>query len=123
MRGSGAALAIALLTLASSAQAQNGRAIFENHCASCHAVERDAPEQAGPNLHGVMGRRVGGAAAFGYSPVLEAARDAGETWDRDRMVRFLADPEEMYPGLWMGANGLRQAAEREAVADYLQSVR
>lgn len=118
-----AVLLLGLAVLAGPALAKDGRATFENHCASCHAVARDAPEQAGPNLHGVMGRRVGAAPDFGYSPVLQAARDAGETWDRDRMVRFLADPEEMYPGLWMGANGLRRAAERAAVADYLQSVR
>jgi cytochrome c2 len=113
----------ALLSLSGAALAQDGGALFRDRCASCHAVEREAPEQAGPNLHGVVGRRVGGAPGFGYSPVLEAARDAGESWDRDRLLRFLADPEEMYPGVWMGANGLRRAADREAVATYLQSVR
>ncbi len=111
---------VLLLALPGVALAQEGRAVFENHCASCHALERDAPEQAGPNLADVMGRRIGGDAAFGYSPALE---QAGGAWDRDRLLRFLADPEEMFPGTWMGANGLARAAERAAVADYLQSVR
>jgi cytochrome c len=117
-----AALALALL-LAAPAFAQEGRRVFDNHCASCHAVDRAAPPGAGPNLAGVMGRPVGSAEGFDYSPVLEAARAAGDRWDPARMTRFLEDPEEMYPGLWMGGNGVRNAAEREAVAAFLQSAR
>jgi cytochrome c len=32
---------------------------------------------------------------------------------------LLADPEAMFPGLWMGANGLRDAGDRAAVAAFL----
>ncbi|MDB5316066.1 MAG: hypothetical protein JWO26_3466 [Rhodospirillales bacterium] len=35
------------------------------------------------------------------------------------LERFLEDPEEMYPGLWMGGNGLRRAADRAAVVEFL----
>jgi cytochrome c len=77
---------------------------------------------AGPNLHGVMARRVAGDPAFDYSPVLEAAREQGDAWDAARLMRFLADPEEMYPdpGLWMGANGVRDEAARRAVVECLR---
>jgi cytochrome c len=78
---------------------------------------------AGPNLLGVVGRRVGGDPAFGYSPALEQARRAGEVWDAARLIRFLDDPEEMYPGVWMGGNGLRAEADRRAVAAFLQAAR
>ncbi len=105
--------------LAWPAAAQDGRAVFDRSCASCHATERGAPPMAGPNLHGVIGRRVGGDAAFDYSPALEAAGRNGDVWDAARLSRFLADPEEMYPGLWMGSNGLPDAAERDAVAGFL----
>lgn len=78
---------------------------------------------AGPNLHGVLGRRVGGASGFDYSPVLEGAGRAGDTWDAARLDRFLADPEEMYPGLWMGGNGVRREAERREVVEFLARAR
>ncbi|MFC7539303.1 c-type cytochrome [Siccirubricoccus deserti] len=45
---------------------------------------------------------------------------AGQVWDAPMLERFLADPEEMFPGLWMGGNGLRQAADRAAVARFLR---
>ena len=75
---------------------------------------------AGPNLHGVVGRRVAGDAGFGYSPVLEAAGRAGEIWDAGRLLRFLEDPEEMYPGLWMGGNGLHAESDRRAVLRFIE---
>jgi cytochrome c2 len=118
-----AGLLLAPPALTPSALAQDGRAVFEARCASCHAVAPDAAPMAGPNLHGVIGRRVGAAPGFDYSPVLEGAGRGGDTWDPDRMVRFLEDPEEMYPGLWMGANGLRAEAQRRAVAAFLATAR
>jgi cytochrome c len=110
-----------LLLAAAPAAAEDGRAVFEARCASCHAVVAGAPPGAGPNLAGVVGRRVGSDPGFGYSPVLEAAHEAGRVWDGALLERFLADPEEMFPGLWMGSNGLRTADERAAVAAFLRT--
>ena len=114
------ALLLAAPALVSPALAQEGGAVFENRCASCHAVAPDAPPMAGPNLDGVVGRRVGSAPGFDYSPVLEQAGRDGDAWDAERLLGFLADPEGMYPGVWMGANGLHDEAERRAVVDWLQ---
>ena len=100
-----------------------GRAVFEARCASCHAVAAGAPPGAGPNLAGVVGRGVGGDPGFDYSPVLEEARQKGRVWDAGVLERFLADPEEMFPGLWMGGNGLRAAEDRAAVVAFLQTAR
>ena len=116
-------LLAALPFLASPALAQDGGALFEQRCASCHAITAGAAPAAGPNLRGVVGRRVGGDPGFDYSPVLEQAGRGGDSWDVERLVRFLGDPEEMYPGLWMGNNGLRAVAERVAVARFLEGQR
>ena len=117
-------LLLAALLLAPPALAEDGgRALFERRCASCHAVAADAAPTPGPNLRGVVGRRVGGDPGFDYSPVLEQAGRGGDVWDPARLVRFLEDPEGMYPGLWMGGNGLRAEAERDAVARFLESQR
>lgn len=111
----------AALLLAAPALAQDGRAVFEARCASCHAADAGARSGAGPNLHRLVGRPVAGGAGFDYSPVLREAGRAGDIWDAARLTRFLEDPEEMYPGLWMGGNGLRAEAERRAVVDWLAS--
>jgi cytochrome c len=111
------------LLLPGLAAAADGRAVFEARCASCHAIVAGAPAGAGPNLAGLIGRRVGGDPDFDYSPTLRVARADGQVWDVAMLQRFLADPEEMFPGLWMGANGLREETDRAAVTGYLQSAR
>jgi cytochrome c len=113
----------ATLLLSLPAPAQDGRAVFEFNCASCHAVTPGAPPMAGPNLHGLIGRRVAGDADFDYSPALAAGRERGDLWDAGRVRDFLEDPEAMYPGLWMGANGLNDEEERRAVARFLSDRR
>lgn len=112
-----------LLLLPSITLGQEGRAVFEARCASCHATEAGAPPGPGPNLAGLFGRRVGGDPEFGYSPALEAARVTGQVWDGALLERFLADPDAMFPGLWMGENGLRDAADRAAVVRLLTTPR
>ena len=116
-------LATALLIAAAPAAAQDpseaGRRAFDTHCAACHALDPAAPPMAGPSLAGLIGRRVAGDAAFGYSPVLARAGRAGRAWDAAMLGAFLADPEEMFPGLWMGANGVRNAAERAALVRFI----
>lgn len=117
-----AAIAL-LLLLPGVALGQEGRAVFEARCASCHAATAGAPPGPGPNLAGLAGRRVGSDPEFGYSPALEAARAAGQVWDGTLLDRFLADPDAMFPGLWMGENGLRDAADRTAVVRFLATPR
>ncbi|HEV7264908.1 MAG TPA: c-type cytochrome [Falsiroseomonas sp.] len=112
-------LLLAFLLLAPPAVAQDGRAIFDQRCASCHAVAPEAGQMAGPNLHGLVGRRVAGDPGFDYSPALAEGRERGDRWDTARLQRFLEDPEAMYPGLWMGGNGLHDTGERRAVVEFL----
>ncbi|WP_431282425.1 c-type cytochrome [Humitalea sp. 24SJ18S-53] len=111
-----ALVAAALLAAIPAAAAERGQAIFEARCAACHAADRAAPPGAGPNLAGLIGRRVGGDPRFDYSSVLASA---GQVWSGPLLDRFLADPEEMFPGLWMGGNGLRDADDRAAVVRFL----
>lgn len=111
----------ALLLAVAPAAAEDGRAVFEALCASCHAIAAGAPPGAGPNLAGVVGRRVGGDPKFDYSPVLKGARQEGRVWDEALLEQFLADPEEMFPGLWMGNNALRAAEDRAAIAAFLRT--
>ena len=110
------AIALALAWIASPASAQDGRAAFETRCASCHAIETSAPPGPGPNLAGLSGCRIAGDARFDYSPALQQASGA---WTAERLAEFLDDPEEMFPGLWMGGNGVRDATTRRAIVDYL----
>lgn len=95
-----------------------GRVLFEP-CSACHARVAGKTGMAGPDLVGLAGRRVGGAPGFDYSPPLRRAFAAGQAWDREKLLRFLTDPDEMFPGLWMSLQPIADDADRRALTDYL----
>ena len=87
------------------------RQAFES-CEACHALTKDAGQRPGPQLVGVIGRRVAGDPAFDYSPALRAARDRGEVWTKEKLDLFLTDPQELYAGTWMSSPPIRDAKAR-----------
>jgi len=89
-------------------------------CLSCHAYQPGEPELEGPTLWGVMGRRIAGAPDYVYS---EALRNQQGTWDRATLDRFLASPQEFAPGVNMTFGGVRNAADRKAVLDFLETLK
>ena len=112
-----AALAFLAVMLASGAAADDA-ALF-TPCRACHSLDPAAKIMPGPNLAGLIGRKVAGDPAFDYSPVLQQARDDGRVWTLETLETFLADPEAMFPAMWMSAQGMRDAAERKALARFI----
>ncbi len=74
---------------------------------------------AGPNLAGLIGRKVAGDPNFDYSPVLRSARDEGRVWTREALDTFVADPEAMFPGTWMSRVPLANPADRQALVRFI----
>jgi cytochrome c len=111
-------LHLLLLLLPVSASAEDGARLF-TPCRACHSLDPTEQGLPGPNLSGLIGRKVGGAEGFDYSPVMRKARDDGLRWDAQRLEKFLADPAEMFPGLWMSIRGIEDAADRKALVRFL----
>jgi cytochrome c len=107
-----------ILPIAATAEEDGARAFTP--CRACHSLDPAERGLPGPNLSGVIGRAVGEAAEFDYSPVLRKAREDGLRWDAKRLETFLADPAAMFPGLWMSMRGIEDAAERQALMRFLE---
>lgn len=88
-------------------------------CLSCHAIQPGEPELEGPTLWGVMGRRIAGAPDYVYS---DALRSQQGYWDRATLDRFLASPQEFAPGVNMTFGGVKNAADRKVVLDFLETL-
>ena len=114
-----ATLLLLLVLTAGPALAQDAGERLFAPCRACHSLDPAERGLPGPNLNGVIGRPIGGDGAFDYSPVLRKARDDGLRWDAKRLESFLADPAEMFPGLWMSMRGIEDAAERQALVRFL----
>ncbi|MFC5420489.1 c-type cytochrome [Bosea eneae] len=120
MRAASAALVAFGLIAGGAVQAQEpaGAAVFKT-CQSCHSLDTAKAGMAGPHLSGLNGRVFGSAEGFDYSPAFKAAKAQGLSWDRERLLGYLADPDAVVPGGWMSPPAGVSAADRAAVADYL----
>ena len=119
MRFFGSQLLFSLVALLPAAVAQEDGARLFEPCRACHSLDPAAQGLPGPNLSGLIGRKVGSDPAFDYSPALRKARDEGLMWEAGRLDAFLADPAKMFPGLWMSMRGIEDAAERQALVRFL----
>jgi cytochrome c len=88
-------------------------------CLSCHAYQQDEPQLEGPTLWQVVGRPIAGVEGFDYS---EALRRQQGYWDRGTLDRFLSDPQAFAPGIQMTFGGVRNAADRKVVLDFLETL-
>ena len=119
---SGAAVGalLALSTPASAADAAHGKDLFRAQCGTCHAAgEGDGDGGLGPNLKGVVGRKIGGDPDFSYTQVLSDSKDK---WTTDSLSTFLADPQKAKPGTSMPIR-VGSPEDRADLAAYLATVK
>ena len=119
-----AALLVALLIVsvapAHAADPSAGERAFQR-CYSCHSVVAGEDKLQGPNLNGVIGRRAGARAGYGYSEAMIAAGARGLVWTRETLERYLDDPNAVVPGTTMASPpGLLDPQIRAEVLDYLE---
>lgn len=85
-------------------------------CASCHTLEANGRNRAGPRLHGVFGRVAGSLPDYTYS---EALKNSGIVWDAATLDAYLKDAEAFVPGTKM-YGGLSQDADRADLLTFLK---
>ncbi|MFM7028000.1 MAG: c-type cytochrome [Chakrabartia sp.] len=113
-------LALALVAPAQAQQAplaEAGKRVFLK-CAACHTREATAPARFGPNLGGVVGRKVASLPGYAYSPALKRQKFI---WTDAQLDKWLKNPRALVPGTAMSFPGLADAADRKAVIAYLKS--
>ena len=74
-------------------------------------------QTAGPNLHGVFGRKAGTAEGYEFS---EAMIKSGIVWDDTTMADYNRDPKAKVPGTKMVFNGVKQAGQLADLVAYLK---
>ncbi len=89
-------------------------------CAVCHSVEKGGKAIVGPDLWGVVGSAAGSRPGFTYSDPLKAA---GLTWDAATLDKWLTNPAKLVPGTKMAFPGQPDAAKRQAIIDYLTTLK
>jgi cytochrome c len=88
-------------------------------CAACHTLSPDAENRAGPTLYGVIGRRIGTAPGYRYSPGF-ANQDI--TWSKETIAKlFELGPATYTPGTKMPEQTLGSPEDRTALVEFIEN--
>ena len=124
----------AAFSCAASAQdAAKGEKEFRR-CKACHSITTPDGEaiarggRVGPDLYGVVGRRVASVEGFKYGPSIAAVGEKGVVWDEAGLAAYMADPRAWLKGM-LGESGVKTRmtfklkAGSEDMAAYLATLR
>lgn len=103
--------------LYASADAAAGETYFNKKCAVCHTADKGGANKVGPNLYGVMGRKVASHAGFSYSKAMQGHAD--RSWNWEEMNGFQWNPKKWVPGTIMAYAGTAKDTERANLIMYL----
>jgi len=102
---------------AQSGDAGRGQRLFNQQCRVCHTLEQGGASVAGPNLHGLFGRKAGTAPGFEFS---EAMTKSGIVWDETTLAEYNRDPKAKVPGTKMVYGGMKQPGQLADLVAYLK---
>ena len=116
------AIAVAVVTMMTQAARAQDVAAGENSfkkCLPCHAIGEGAKNKVGPELNGIIGRKMGAVEGFNYSETLKEHNAKGEIWDAEKLSKYLENPKAYLPGIKMVFAGLPKEGDRADLEAYL----
>ena len=108
-----------LATLLASADPAKGAEVAKK-CAICHSFDKGGPNMIGPDLYGVLGRKIASHEGYEYSDALKAK--SGEEWTYENVNHMIENPNAFAPGTKMALfPGLPDAKQRADVIAFLRT--
>ena len=107
-----------LATLLASADPARGADVAKK-CAICHNFDKGGPNMIGPNLYGVLGRKIASHEGYEYSDALKSKEG---DWDYEQINHMIENPNAFAPGTKMALfPGLPDAKQRADVLVFLRT--
>lgn len=88
-----------------------------NNCLQCHSLDPNAATGA-PSLANVFGARLGKG---NYSAYSEGFKGRSDSWTRELLTAYLADPQSVIAGTSMPNPGVEDPDEIAAIVDFLEA--
>jgi len=119
---SGALLAVSGGSALAAGDAAKGKEVFAQ-CTACHMIGPGATTLIGPELNGLVGRKVASIANYPmYSPGMKTLGELGVVWTEENLDRWLANPKALLPDSYMSMfPGIPEASNRANVIAYLKT--
>jgi len=112
------AAAVPIATLLASASPERGAQVAKQ-CQACHNMEEGQGPKIGPDLYGVVGRKIASTPGYNYSAALKSKNGA---WDFNTLNTWLSKPTAYAPGTAMTFAGLSNDKQRADVIAYLDTL-
>lgn len=116
--GGGTRDEVDMAALLAKASVKDGKK-YAKKCMSCHTFSKGGAKKVGPNLYGILGRKVAASTGFTYSTALKNSKG---TWSYDHLDCFLKSPKKCIKGNKMSFGGISDAQVRANVIAYLRSL-
>ena len=88
-------------------------------CKVCHSFEKGGPAIVGPDIYGVVGRKIASAEGFNYSPALK--KHADQSWTYENLDVWLTNPQAFAPGTTMAFPGVPDLKKRANIIAFLRA--
>ena len=102
---------------AQTGDAGRGQRLYNQQCRACHTLEQGGASPAGPNLHGLFGRKAGAAPGYEFS---DAMKKSGIVWDETTLAEYMRDPKAKVTDTKMVYGGMKQPAQLADLVAYLK---
>lgn len=100
------------------ADAKKGEDSFKK-CLQCHTTGKGDPHKIGPNLWGIVMRKIGSLGDFAYSAGMKEKKDV---WTYENLNHLLFKPRNFIPGTKMSFVGIFDTQERANIIVYLRGL-
>ncbi len=98
--------------------AERGRLLFSS-CAGCHAINDGNTHGIGPDLAGIVGKRIASASGYSYSGSLS---NLSGDWTEEMLDEYLASPQTYAPGNLMTESlAIADPETRSAIIEFLKT--
>jgi cytochrome c len=108
----------AVLALLPKASADNGLDTFKK-CLACHTPDKGGRNLVGPNLWGVIGRKIAQVPGFNYSDAMKG--HPGE-WTWEELAKYLHSPTQTVPGNRMQFPGVKDSVDLADLLAYMRKL-
>lgn len=110
---------IDIAQIMAATNAEEGKKVFAK-CAVCHTIGKAEANKVGPNLWGIVNRKVAVHEGFAYSEAMKKLNAEGKVWEYETLYRYLYAPKQYVEGTKMAFAGIKKDDERANLIAYLR---